>query len=326
MDLRANMDDNVEITLLQEDVTVAEPLVADYILPTATTNTLGGVKIGDNISIDSGGHISVPKASASTLGLIRIGTGLAIDSNGVVTATGEYTLPQATKTTLGGVYVDDALDDESLNPVQNGVIATAITGIEGDVSDLSDDVDTLSDNVSTLSNTVSGFSDDITDLQSDVSDNTTNITTNGANITSLTNRMGLCETAITQHGNEIDTLSGQVSDLNQDISETYTYEDIDDTIWTAGDIEIRGKGFYAVMYIQLEGTLTINAGSSTTLFTLGNDYIPRFDAFGSADVVDGSISIKVDSSNGNINLINNNTSNMNVGKLYASIPIIYGSV
>lgn len=320
------MDDNVEITLLQDDVTVAEPLVADYILPTATTNTLGGVKIGDNISIDSGGHISVPKASAGTLGLIRIGTGLTIDSNGVVTATGEYTLPQATKTTLGGVYVDDTLDNESVNPVQNATLTTAIDGISSELTTMSSTVDDLSDDMDDVTNTVSNLSTAVGTLSSTVSTNTSNISTNTGNISSLTSTVGTMNNALTQLGNDVDTISGQVSELRQDISETYTYEDIDDTIWTAGDIEIRGKGFYAVMYIQLEGTLTINAGSSTTLFTLDNDYIPRFDAFGSADVVDGSISIKVDSTNGNINLINNNTTSMNVGKLYASIPIIYGSV
>ena len=326
MDLRGNMDDNVEITLLQDDVTVAEPLVADYILPTATTNTLGGVKIGDNISIDSGGHISVPKASASTLGLIRIGTGLAIDSNGIVTATGEYTLPQATKTTLGGVYVDDALDNESVNPVQNATLTTAIDGLSSELTSLSDSVDELSGDVSDNTSDITNLSTTVGNLSSTVSTLSTTVSNNTGNISSITSTVGTMNNALTQLGNDVDTISGQVSDLSADISETYTYEDIDDTIWTAGDIEIRGKGFYAVMYIQLEGTLTINAGSSTTLFTLDNDYIPRFDAFGSADVVDGSISIKVDSSNGNINLINNNTSNMNVGKLYASIPIIYGSV
>ena len=56
------------------------------------------------------------------------------------------------------------------------------------------------------------------------------------------------------------------------------------------------------------------------------DYTPRFDAFGTVDIIDGSISVKIDSSNGNISLINNNTSSVNAGKLNAGIPIIYGSI
>lgn len=320
------MDDEVEIILQQDSVDVTEPLVADYVLPKASANTLGGVKIGDNINISNDGHISVPMASADTLGLIKIGSGLTIDANGVVTASGEYQLPQATKTTLGGVYVDDELDDESVNPVQNATLTTVISGIDSNVTDLTDSVDDLTDTVTDVSTTVTGLTTTVGTLNSTVSGLSTTVSGNSSAIATNTSDIGTINTTLTNHGNDIATIGGQVSDLYQDLSETYTYEDIDDTIWTAGDIEIRGKGFYAVMYIQLEGTLSIATGSSVTLFTLPNDAIPAYDAFGGADIVDGSISIKVDSTNGNINLINNNTTSVNVGKLNASIPIIYGSI
>jgi archaellum component FlaC len=320
------MDDEVEIILQQDSVDVTEPLVADYILPKASSTTLGGVKIGDNISISNDGHISVPMASTDTLGLIKIGSGLTIDTNGVVTASGEYNLPQATKTTLGGVYVDDELDDESVNPVQNATLTTVITGIDSNVTDLTDSVDDLTDTVTDVSTTVTGLTTTVGTLNSTVSGLSTTVSGQSSAISTNTSDIGTINTTLTNHGNDIATIGGQVSDLYQDISETYTYEDIDDTIWTAGDIEIRGKGFYAVMYIQLEGTLSIPTGSSVTLFTLPNDAIPAYDAFGGADIVDGSISIKVDSTNGNINLINNNTTSVNVGKLNASIPIIYGAI
>ena len=320
------MDEEVEIILQQDSVDVTEPLVADYVLPKASANTLGGVKIGDNINISNDGHISLPMASADTLGLIKIGSGLTIDANGVVTASGEYNLPQATKTTLGGVYVDEELDDESVNPVQNATLTTVISGIDSNVSDLTDSVDDLTDTVTDVSTTVTGLTTTVGTLNSTVSGLTTTVSGQSSAISTNTSDIGTINTTLTNHGNDIATIGGQVSDLYQDISETYTYEDIDDTIWTAGDIEIRGKGFYAVMYIQLEGTLSIPTGSSVTLFTLPNDAIPAYDAFGGADIVDGSISIKVDSTNGNINLINNNTTSVNVGKLNASIPIIYGAI
>jgi hypothetical protein len=320
------MNEDVEITLLQDDVIVTEPLVADYILPTATSSTLGGVKIGDNIQIDSGGHISVPKASASTLGLIRIGTGLAIDSNGIVTATGEYELPQATKTTLGGVYLDDELDSESVNPVQNSTLTTVLDGLSTSLTTLSGTVDGLSDDVTDATTAVTGLSSTVSTLSSTVATNTANISTNTGNISSLTNSVGTINETLTLHGNDLSTLSGQLTSLMQDITYTYTYEDIDDTVWTAGEIDIRGKGFYAVMYINLEGSLTIASGSSVTLFTLPLEATPAYDAYSGADIVDGSISVTVDSTNGNINLINNNNSSVNVGKLNASIPIIYGSI
>lgn len=318
--------DDIEIILQPQEVSVTEPLVSDYVLPKATASVLGGIKVGDNLSVASDGTLSSPIASVSTAGVIKIGNGLSIDGNGVVSATSSYTLPQATKTTLGGVYVDDTLSLSSYNPVQNTVITTrfnntdnTITGIQSDVSDLGDTVGDLGDAVDDLTN-------DLSSLTTTVGNNTTNITANTNDITALNTTVGNHTNSITQLGNEVDTVSGAVSDLSADISETYTYQDIDNLIWTAGEIDIRGKGFYAVMYVNLEGSLTIASGSSVTLYTLPLEATPAYDAYGGADIVDGSISIKVDSTNGNINLINNNTTSVNTGKLNASIPLIYGSI
>lgn len=320
------MNDEIEIILQPSEVEVTTPLVADYVLPKATATVLGGVKIGANVDVSTDGTISIPTASASTSGVIKVGTNLSIDENGVLSASTDYDLPQATKTTLGGVYVDDELDNQSVNPVQNATLTTVISGIDSNVSDLTDSVDDLSDSVDDLTDTVTDVSTTVTGLSDTVSGLSTTVGGQSSAIATNTSNIGSINNALTTMGNDIGTLSGQVSDLYQDISETYTYEDIDDTIWTSGDIEIRGKGFYAVMYIQLEGTLSIAAGSSVTLYTLPDEAIPAYDAYGGADIVDGSISIKVDSTNGNINLINNNTASVNVGKLNASIPIIYGSI
>jgi hypothetical protein len=65
-----------------------------YILPTASTSTLGAVKVdGSTITINNGvisgsSNYSLPTASTTTLGGIKIGSGLSIDENGVVTASG----------------------------------------------------------------------------------------------------------------------------------------------------------------------------------------------------------------------------------------------
>jgi hypothetical protein len=50
-----------------------------------------------------GGSYTLPVASASTLGGIKVGSGLSIDSDGVLTGASTYTLPTATASTLGGV-------------------------------------------------------------------------------------------------------------------------------------------------------------------------------------------------------------------------------
>jgi len=53
----------------------------NYSLPTASSSTLGGVKIGSNISISSG-VISVPAAGFGTAGVINLGSGFKILSSG----------------------------------------------------------------------------------------------------------------------------------------------------------------------------------------------------------------------------------------------------
>ena len=90
----------------------------------ATTHSPGFVKIdGSTITIDSDGIISavggggsgsgyvLPPASASTLGGIKVGSNLSITADGVLSATDtKYTLPPATKTILGGVKVGDGIN------------------------------------------------------------------------------------------------------------------------------------------------------------------------------------------------------------------------
>ncbi len=71
-----------------------------YTLPTASGSTLGGIKVGANLSINGSGVLSanvggytLPMATANTLGGIKIGSGLSIDGNGIVTASGSASTP-----------------------------------------------------------------------------------------------------------------------------------------------------------------------------------------------------------------------------------------
>ena len=68
---------------------------SDYTLPTASTSTLGGVKVdGTTITISSGvisstaTSYTLPVANSYTLGGIKVGSGLSINSSGVLSATG----------------------------------------------------------------------------------------------------------------------------------------------------------------------------------------------------------------------------------------------
>ena len=68
-----------------------------YTLPQATSSVLGGVTIGNNISVSSG-KISVATANGSTMGVVKAGTNTTISNGAVIVATG-------TPETLGVVKV-----------------------------------------------------------------------------------------------------------------------------------------------------------------------------------------------------------------------------
>lgn len=67
-----------------------------YVLPTASAETLGGVKVGDNLTIADGVLSApaptpayvLPTASAETLGGVKVGSGLSI-ADGVLSVAGE---------------------------------------------------------------------------------------------------------------------------------------------------------------------------------------------------------------------------------------------
>lgn len=81
----------------------------------ATANITVPTKTSD-ITNDSGFLTSIPKASASTLGGIKVGNNLTISSDGTLSANAST------------ITVDSALSSTSTNPVQNKVINTALNG------------------------------------------------------------------------------------------------------------------------------------------------------------------------------------------------------
>ncbi len=108
----------------------------------ATTTSLGGIIVGDNLTIDNDGILSavpgsyvLPIATGGTLGGIKIGNTLTISETGVVNVVNDlYTLPTASSGTLGGVKVGARLT------ITNGVLSadvqtipTATTSVLGGV-------------------------------------------------------------------------------------------------------------------------------------------------------------------------------------------------
>ena len=103
-----------------------------YTLPAATSSTLGGVKIGSNIT-NSNGTISLTKANVTAaLGYTPPTTNTTYD---VATQSANGLMSSSDKTKLDGIAtgankttVDSALSSTSTNPVQNKVINSALTG------------------------------------------------------------------------------------------------------------------------------------------------------------------------------------------------------
>lgn len=317
-------EEEVEIILQPDQVEVTEPLVADYILPVATSSTLGGVKIGDNITGATDGTISVSYAGTTNAGVIKVGTGLAIDSNGVLSSTGEgYVLPQATKNTLGGVYVDDAFNDSSQNPVQNAVVSLAIGELTDDVDTLSDTVTDMDDTVDDLNDSVSGLSGTVSDLSDDVSANAGAISANTSSIVTINGQIVDINDDITSLGNALGQLQGNVDLIAISYEEVVDGVDIDNTIWTAGTLSIYRRGKTGVIYSTLEGSLTIADGASEVIYTLyDSDYNPTIESVGYMMTDAGWLECVFNTS-GEFIITNNTGASVSITSLKGNLPVVY---
>lgn len=315
------MNEEVEITLLQDEVSVETPLVADYILPTATSSTLGGVKIGNNINIDSGGHISVPIATNSGVGLVKPGTGLAVSSDGTLTATGTYELPEATKTTLGGVYVDDELSTSSKHPVQNAVVSLELQELDGDITSVSGTVSGLSTTVGNLSTTVGGLSTTVGNLSGTVTNQGNDISTLQGNINIINGNIDDLGDDLTDLGNTVGAMGALVDELSAYIDETIAYSDIAN-YWTAGNVTISGSGRIAFVNFDLEGSLTINAGSYENILEItDDDFKPKYPMEGILITDAGMLRVSAFTS-GIFRAYNLSSSNITLTTLAGNIPIV----
>lgn len=73
-----------------------------YVLPPATTSKLGGVIIGDNLSVDGSGRVSasagqtyeLPAATTSALGGVIVGVGLNVAGNGTLSVNTTWLVSQ----------------------------------------------------------------------------------------------------------------------------------------------------------------------------------------------------------------------------------------
>lgn len=105
--------------------------VVNYTLPVATDSVLGGIKVGDNLSI-SDGVLSVPAATSTAAGVMSADDKAKLDALVASSGSSSYVLPTASADTLGGVKVGTGLsiaDDGTLS-ADNSETMTAITDDE----------------------------------------------------------------------------------------------------------------------------------------------------------------------------------------------------
>lgn len=102
----------------------------NYTLPTASSSTLGGVKIGSGLTINTNGVVSADvtastlTAYAKTTDLSAVATsGSYNDLSNKPTIPAAYTLPNATSSTLGGVKVGSNIS------VSNGTISVTKSNV-----------------------------------------------------------------------------------------------------------------------------------------------------------------------------------------------------
>lgn len=300
-----NIDIEIDEPAIEIDETSQQ---SEYVLPTATATRLGGIKVGENLTVEDDG----------TLNAVQ----------------GSYTLPQATNNTLGGVYVDTTLSSSSENPVQNKVINNSINNLSSSLNTLESSISSISSNVSNLSQSVNDLSTSlaatdatITDLQSDVTTNTDNIATNISNISSLQSSVSTLNTNVT-------TLQGDVTAINQgfaqvqssiasllvDTNISYGYGDIDPSVWTGGTIKVIAKGLNGYIQISLTGNLTIAAGSSFTIYNF-DDFAIKYDMLNTV-FTDAGVAVLAVQANGNIVLINPTSQVMNITSVTGIAPFI----
>jgi len=291
----------------------------NYHLPIASATTLGGIKVGTNLTIEEDGTLNaesteynLPVATSSTLGGIKIGNSLSI-ADGVAS-----------------VIVDSNLDSDSSNPLSNSIVTSYINDLTTAVQDAGSSLTSLSTTVGTLSNTVSAHTTAISTMDntldthtSAIQANSDNISTQSTSISNNTYAIGELDTRVQNAESTITSLSDSMETLTDDDLVTLQVTDIlPASAWTTGNINVVKRGNVGYLFIDLEGSLTIAAGSSEVLYTF-TDLIPLVKASSTLLTDGGTIIGEFDDYTYNLSLINLGSSSMTITKVKGCIPVVF---
>lgn len=318
------MPENINIEREQHNITISEPM-RDYHLPIASETVLGGIKVGNNLTIEEDGTLNaetteytLPTASATTLGGVKVGNNLAIN-DGVLTAA-----------------VDSVLSGSSTNPVQNSVITSNISSINSDVAQLDNRLDNLEGSVSTLSSTVGDHTTSITSLgndvdaleitvgnnTSDIETNTNNISANANAISGLDDRLDTAEDNITNQGNAINEMAGEINDftLESDTDVEYSYL-LPVNTWSSGAITYSRRGKTALIQFDLSGTYDLQSEVDSQIYQLPATFQNAVDCSGVLITNDGCIEVKLDT-NRNIIFYNHDSQTKHISEVKGQLTVV----
>lgn len=300
---------NIDIEIDEPSIEINETSQqSEYVLPTATASRLGGIKVGDNLTVETDG----------TLNAVQ----------------GSYTLPQATNNVLGGVYVDTTLSSSSQNPVQNKVInnsisnlSTNLSTLESSISSINSSITSLSEGVEDLNTSLAATDATLTELQGVVSANTSNISTNTSNISTLQSTVSTLNT-------NVGTIQGNITTMNQALLQVQSlvtslstetdvsvgYGDIDPSVWTGGNIKAMGVGVEGYLQVNLSGNLNLAASGSFTIYNI-QDILIKYDML-NAVFTDAGVAVLAVQTNGNIVIMNPTSSSMSIHTITGVVPFI----
>lgn len=294
----------------------------NYHLPIASATTLGGIKVGTNLTIEEDGTLNaesteydLPVATSSKLGGIKIGSGLTISN------------------AIASVTVDANLDVSSTNPVRNSVVSSSINTLTSGIQTNTGNITTLGNNLTTLSGTVAGHTSSIADMNATISGhtdaisaNSDAISNNSSDINDLSGSITLLDGRVDSAEENITILQGYTSTIDalSDASlETITYLNfLPVSTWTSGEMMIITRGKIGYIYINLEGSLSIAASGSQVIYTFTN-MVPAVKATSVLLTDDGAVLGEFDDYSYELSLKNLDSQNSKtITKVNGCIPFI----
>lgn len=315
---------NIRIQRQQANITVSEPR-ADYHLPIASDTVLGGIKVGNNLSITTdgtlsavGGEYSLPVASSTTLGGIKVGEKLSI-TNGVLSAD-----------------VDSVLNVQSTNPIANAVVTSALNALDNTATELDDRLDTIETNYGTLSNTVTSHTNSISTLNSSlsslsdtvdnqgslISTNTSNISQNTEDISNINSSLSDLSGTVTNQGTAIDEMAGEINDftISNDTDVEYSYL-LPVNTWSSGTITYSRRGKTGLIQFDLAGAYDLQSSVDSQIYQLPATFQNAVVCSGVLITDDGTIEVKLDMDR-NIQFYNHDSSTKHISIVKGQLVVV----